>query len=430
MNYTEALDFIHNTHKFGSKLGLENIKHLLRILGNPESHLKFIHVAGTNGKGSTSAMLHEVLMASGRTVGLYTSPYIERFEERIRVNGVIISEEDLAIYTKQVKEAIKVMVAEGHNHPTEFEVVTAIGFLYFQKMVCDVVVLEVGMGGRLDATNVIERSLISVITPLDFDHMQFLGDTIDKIAYEKAGIIKAGGVTVIHPQAKEAEQVIQDTCERLGNPLTIASFDTAVWEGSDFKGTRFRYEGEAYALRLIAPYQMQNAIVAIEVIRALNKHYDFNISDETLKQGLWDTRWSGRMELISERPYVMIDGAHNMHGITGLINTVSLWKESYEMLALVGILEDKDVVGMVGKMKETFTKVVVTEPSNPRAMSAERLAGQMDAFEVVGVSNDVEKAVAMAIDWANEAPEKRLVLGFGSLYMLGDITRSVRKLTS
>lgn len=430
MNYTEALDFIHNTHKFGSKLGLENIKHLLRILGNPESHLKFIHVAGTNGKGSTSAMLHEVLMASGRTVGLYTSPYIERFEERIRVNGVIISEEDLAIYTKQVKEAIKVMVAEGHNHPTEFEVVTAIGFLYFQKMACDVVVLEVGMGGRLDATNVIERSLISVITPLDFDHMQFLGDTIDKIAYEKAGIIKAGGVTVIHPQAKEAERVIKETCERLGNPLTIASFDTAVWEGSDFKGTRFQYEGEAYALRLIAPYQMQNAIVAIEVIRALNKHYDFNISDETLKQGLWDTRWSGRMELISERPYVMIDGAHNMHGITGLINTVSLWKESYEMLALVGILEDKDVVGMVGKMKETFTKVVVTEPSNPRAMSAERLAGQMDAFEVVGVSSDVEKAVAMAIDWANEAPEKRLVLGFGSLYMLGDITRSVRKLTS
>lgn len=426
MNYREALEFIHNTNKFGSKLGLENIKHLLKKLGNPQNELSFIHVAGTNGKGSTSAMLHEILMTSGRMVGLYTSPFIEKFEERVRVNGEIISEEELAILTQMVKEAIEEMVAEGHNHPTEFEVVTAIGFLYFKKMACDIVILEVGLGGRLDATNVIEASLISVITPLDFDHMQFLGNTIDKIAFEKAGIIKENGVTVIHPQDELAESVIRETCIRLNNPLTVVSFEKAKWVESSFRGTIFEYEDEQYTLGLIAPYQMHNAIVAIEVIRQLNKHYDYGIDLACLKLGLKNTKWAGRMELISENPNVIIDGAHNLHGIKGLVDTVNLWKNKYELLALVGILEDKDVAGMLGEIKGTFTNVIVTEPDNYRAMKAHALAQKMDGFNVLSVEADIREAVHKAMTWAMASPETRLVLAFGSLYMLGDIKRAVR----
>jgi len=225
MNYKEALDYIHGTYKFGSKLGLENIKYLLDLLGNPHRKLKIIHVAGTNGKGSTCSYIHSILKEAGYTVGLYTSPYLEEFTERIRINGEDIPKDKLANITAIVKEKIDIMVKEGKNHPTEFEVVTALAFYYYAEENVDFVVLEVGLGGRLDATNVVENPLVSVITPIGLDHTEYLGDTLDKIAYEKGGIIKERGFVVCYPQEEEVMEVFKNLCKERNSKLFTPSFD-------------------------------------------------------------------------------------------------------------------------------------------------------------------------------------------------------------
>ena len=210
MDYQEAIDFIHSTYKFGSKLGLSNIAKLTELLGNPQDSYKIIHIAGTNGKGSTSNMIHDVLMAAGYKTGLFISPYLEEFTERIQINKVYIDKESLARITSLVKEKIEIMLKEGSNHPTEFEVVTAIGFKYFQEQKIDFLVLEVGLGGRFDATNVVSNTLVSVITSISYDHMEYLGDTLEKIAFEKAGIIKENSIVVIYPQEANIVNTIID----------------------------------------------------------------------------------------------------------------------------------------------------------------------------------------------------------------------------
>lgn len=426
MTYDQALEFIHGTNKFGSKLGLDNIKTLLKHLGNPQKNLKFIHVAGTNGKGSTCAMLHEILKASHYKVGLYTSPFIETFEERIRICGENISKEDLAIYTSRVKDAIGEMLDSGLMHPTEFEVVTAIGMLYFKEKLCDVVVLEVGLGGRLDATNAIDLPLISVITPIDLDHVAYLGDTISKVAHEKAGIIKKGGLTIAHPQVKSAREVIEAKCEEEENELIWAPTEKATWLNSDFDQMTFSYEDEIYELGMIAPYQVQNAVVAIEAVRALNRMEAFKIKADAIKEGLRKTKWIGRMEVLSKSPLIIIDGAHNLHGIHGLVDTVALWGDDYEIMAVIGILEDKDVQGIVDAITPIIHQAIVTEPQIPRAMKANDLAELMQDISIYGVTKNIPLAIKKAMAWANKSPDKRMILCFGSLYMLGDIRKAVK----
>ena len=246
MTYEDALTFIHGTYRFGSKLGLENIKTLMEKLGNPQDQLKFIHIAGTNGKGSTAAMLSQMLMAAGYKTGLYTSPYLERFNERIQVNRKNIEDRAVAETAEKVRNEIQAMVADGHNHPTEFEVVTAMAFVYFKQMACDVVVLEVGMGGRLDATNVIKSPLLSVITPLDMDHTDYLGDTIEAIAYEKAGIIKDRSPVVVHPQVHSVERILEDICSERGSALTFADLTRADIRKTSFAGTDFTWDDQEY----------------------------------------------------------------------------------------------------------------------------------------------------------------------------------------
>lgn len=423
MTYESALAFIHSTNKFGSKLGLDNIKNLLNRLGNPQDALQYVHVAGTNGKGSTCAMISEILMAAGYRVGLYTSPFIEVFEERMRVNGHYIEKEVLADLTNKVKNTIDEMVAAGEPHPTEFEVVTAIGFLYFLEEKCDVVVLEVGLGGRLDATNVIKTPLVSVITPIDLDHVAYLGDTIDLIAFEKAGIIKPDGITVCHPQAALANEVIQKVAYERNNALYMVGSEEGKWLESSFDHCVFEYKGERYELGLIAPYQVNNALTALKTIEALKASHGFRIEDTHVRLGLKKTKWVGRMELVSQSPLVIIDGAHNLHGIEGLCKTIGLWKERYELLAVVGMLEDKDVSGMTKALEEAFTQVIVTQPNIYRAMPSETLAKHFKAFDVLGVHASVPDAMAQAVAWANASPANRLVIAFGSLYMLGDIKR-------
>lgn len=425
MTYEEALAFIHGTHKFGSKLGLDNIKTLLELLDSPEKSLKFIHVAGTNGKGSTCSFLHSILIEAGYKVGLYTSPFIETFNERMRVNHSLVTSDELTELTGLVKEKIDIMVSNGMNHPTEFEVVTAIAMLYFKKHHCDIVVLEVGLGGRLDATNVIESPLVSVITPLDFDHVEYLGDTIEKIAFEKAGIIKPQGFTVTYPQDVKALEVIREKCVACNNELTIVDYSTLRINSVDFGNLKFSYEDTQYELQLFAPYQPENAVMAIETIRVLIHRYGYGISQQAIQSGLAKTQWIGRLEIISNDPFIMIDGAHNLHGIRGLARSFDALKSNRKIVGIVGILKDKDVKGMLEVISPYLEGVIVTRPDNPRAMSSAELATYFDPKKVIAISDDISSAVdAMYRD--NQAKsDETIYIAFGSLYMIGEVRTNV-----
>jgi len=426
MTYDEAIAFIHGTYKFGSKLGLENIEALLELLGSPHKTLKFIHVAGTNGKGSTSAFIHSVLIEAGYKTGLYTSPFIETFNERIRVNHNLITSDELADFTGQVKSKIDYMIEQGYNHPTEFEVVTAIAMLYYQMHACDVVVLEVGLGGRLDATNAIETPLVSVITPLDFDHMEYLGNTIEAIAGEKSGIIKIGGITVSCPQLLGAMRVIESKCLEMNNTLYRVDFESLEITHQDFGNLSFNYLGDAYDITLFANYQAENATLAIETLKVLIKHHGFNITPTHIKSGLKKAQWIGRLEIVSKHPFVIIDGAHNLHGIKGLAKSIEALGKSYRIVGVVGILKDKDVDGMLKVITPYLDAVIVTKPDNPRAMAAEELVTHFQDVEVLNVCESISEAVtAMYAHHSKniEASNQTLYLAFGSLYMIGEVRK-------
>ncbi len=426
MTIDEAMSFIHGTYKFGSKLGLENIKTLLERLGNPQENLKFVHVAGTNGKGSTSSFIANVLMKAGYKTGLYTSPYIEVFNERMRIDGVYISDQELAEITLAVKNEIEKMVSEGLNHPTEFEVVTAIAMIYFNRNHCEIVVLEVGMGGRLDATNAIDLPLVSVITPLALDHTEFLGDTIEKIAYEKGGIIKSDGITVSYPQESGAMEVIKNLCEERSNRLVVAPIEKARLLDDSIDGLSFEYEEMAFKLKLFAPYQMYNAVVAIEVIKILTEVHGYSISKSQVIEGLNETLWMGRLEILRRAPLTIIDGAHNPHGINGLKAAVESVFKGQKITAVLGILEDKDIEGMLDAICPLITNVVVTKPFNPRALTAEKLAERLKKYEHLNLlyaDDEIENAVAYA-----EAHKEELgvIIYFGSLYMIGEVRKILK----
>lgn len=427
MTHEEALSFIHGTYKFGSKLGLENIQQLLERLGSPQKKLKFIHVAGTNGKGSTSAFIHSVLVEAGYNTGLYTSPFIETFNERIRMNHTLITEDELAFFTNLVKIQIDLMVNEGCNHPTEFEVVTAIAMLYYLHHKCDVVVLEVGLGGRLDATNVIGTPLVSVITPLALDHTEYLGDTIEAIAFEKAGIVKQGGVTVTCPQSPTALEVIRNKCDEMKNKLYVVDFSTLEVLDVSLGNLKFKFQNKQYSISLFAPYQAENAALAIKTLELLTQYDEFKISEAFIRDGLMKTKWIGRLEIISNAPFVIIDGAHNQHGINGLVKSLDSLKNDYKVIGLVGILKDKDYEGMIGQIAPYLSAIIATRPDNPRALSSEALKGAFEkqGTEVIFNSDDIKEAVAKLHEVYTRSTEKIMFLAFGSLYMIGEVRTTI-----
>lgn len=286
LGYKEALDYIHGTRKFGCKLGLENIRTLLSMLGNPHKKLKYVHVAGTNGKGSTVAFISSILIESGYKTGIFISPYIERFTERIRVNREEISKEDLARITGIVKAKVDEMLMNGLFHPTEFEIVTAIAFQYFYEMKCDVVVLEVGLGGRFDSTNVIDDSLVSIITSVSYDHMAILGDTLSKIAFEKAGIIKNNSDVVLYTQDKEVEKVVEDACSASNSTLHKVKFEGIQVVYYDIEGQIFNFGVyKNLKIKLLGAHQFKNAVVALEACKIL-AYKGYKITEETVK-GVW-----------------------------------------------------------------------------------------------------------------------------------------------
>ena len=373
MTYDEALSFIHSVDWRGSVFGLERIERLLSLLGNPEKTLKFVHVAGTNGKGSTSAMLSNMLLAAEYKVGLYISPYITRFNERIQVNGAMIPDGDLARITALVRSA----AAGMDDKPTEFELVTAIGFYYFAEQRCDIVVAEVGMGGRLDATNVIPCPALSVITNIGLDHTKILGDTLSKIAFEKAGILKEGGDAVYYGHEPEADAVIEKAAIERHVKLTEADFSRIGNVHADLDALTFDFAPyQGLTLRLVGTYQLHNAAVAITAAEQLAKK-GWRLDERAIRAGLAAVRWPGRFEVLSKHPLVIVDGGHTPQGVRAAVESLQTLLPDRDATILLGIMADKDVAEVLSIVRPAAKRFVTVTPDNPRALPADELARQL-----------------------------------------------------
>ncbi len=414
MNYNEALEYIHSVLWLGSRPGLSRTQELLARLGNPEKDLKFVHVAGTNGKGSTCAMLNSVLLASGYKVGLYTSPYIVRFNERMCVNGEPISDDELAELTEIIKPFAEAM----EDNPTEFEIITALAFLYFKIHACDIVVLEVGMGGALDSTNVIEAPIASVITGVALDHTSVLGNTVAEIASQKAGIIKTGRPVVYGGRDETAFEVIASVAEKNQSELARTRLDCVDVRSMNVDGTVFDYcEYKELKLSLCGAYQPENAATVIETVKLLNKN-GFEISDASIRYGLTHTIWRARFELLSNNPPVVFDGSHNIQGVTAASESIKRFFGG-DVVLLMGVLADKDYKDMVALLAPLACRVFTITPDSPRALSASALAENFASANADATHFDnTYDGVRSAYEFARR--ENKPLVMLGSLYMYGD----------
>lgn len=423
MNYQEALNYIHGTYKFGKKIGLTNIKELLHRLGNPERNLKIIHIAGTNGKGSVSSFIHGALKAAGYNVGLFTSPYLETFRERMQINGVKISEDQLIQSTSAVKEKIEEMVGEGKHHPSEFEVVTAIALYYFHQQAVDFVVLEVGLGGRFDATNAVERPILSVITNIGYDHTEYLGDTLDKIAYEKAGIIKENLPVVVYPQEPEAGKTIEAVAKEKNAPMIPVDFSSLVFEKDSLSGQRFSITVgenfyESLEIKLLGTYQVYNCITALRALEYLKQQGRISYTTAAIREGFYNTRWPGRFEILKEKPLTIIDGAHNPQAAKALRQTLLRHLPDTSITFVIGMLLDKDIQSFLEEIAPLGARFVLTKPFGPRAASPEFLQEKLQSY---GKPMYLQPRIPEAIDQAlNITGSEEAIVLVGSLYMIGE----------
>ena len=420
------IDRIHEFNRFGMVLGLDRMEELLRRLGNPQDDLKVIHVAGTNGKGSVSKYLEEGLSACGYKMGLYTSPYIETFNERIRYDGADISDEDLEYYGQKVVSAAEAMVAGGLDSPTEFEVVTAIAFLYFAGRQADITILEVGLGGIGDSTNVVKSPLASVITSISYDHMAQLGSSLAEIAVNKAGIIKTGCPVIANVPQRDAAKIIARKAYAMGSRLyDISGIRAAVSDETPFsqKVSMELYE-KSYSdveISMVGRHQAENLKTALATLEILRKSGAVKLDREALYEGLKRARQPGRFEVISEDPLVIIDGAHNEAGAQALQETMAQHFAGKKILLVAGILADKEIDSIVKFLTKITDHIIVTEPDNPRKLAAEKLAEHVADFGVAAEAvSDVEAAVHRAKELADGYD---VILFAGSLYLIGDVRR-------
>ncbi len=423
LNYNQAVGYIHSLERFGAKLGTENIKKLLALLGNPQEKLKFIHVGGTNGKGSVVTMCAKAFESAGYKTALYTSPFVTDFRERFQINSRMIPKVRLAELVDRVKASIGVMNQNG-GEITEFEAVTAIAILYFAEENCDIVCFEVGLGGRFDATNVINVPLVSVITSVSLDHTEILGDSVEKIAFEKCGIIKKGGVTVTYPlQDDSALDVIMRRCAEENNRLILPNASSVKIRSCDICGSEFIYGGESYRISLVGRHQVFNAVTAIEAVRAACEK-GFCVPESALKSGLESARIPARFELLSKSPLTVLDGAHNFEGISALKNTL-LSLNQRNIIAVTAMMKDKEYEKSYGEILPVCQKVITVSASNPRSLSADEAANAAKKFcRDVFVAGSVAQALELAKKWADE---NTLILIFGSLFLAGDVKWELSK---
>ena len=416
MNYQEALDYINGVSWLGSKPGLERVSELLYRLGSPQNRLRFIHVAGTNGKGSTCAMLASVLKKAGLVTGLFTSPFVDRFNERMQVNGKDIPDAELASVVEEIRPHADAM----EDHPTEFEMMAAAAFLWFEHRGCDAVVCEVGLGGRLDATNVIPCPDCCVITNIGLDHTAILGDTLSEIACEKAGIIKEGSRVVLYQQSGEVTEVIRDICWERGAELTVPDFDDIVPEFDSLTGQVFSYRGSSYAIPLLGEHQLKNAVTVIETVSVL-RELGYEIDDAALEAGLYSVVWPARFELLREdEPPFVVDGGHNPQCAAALCECLLHYFPDSPRVLLIGVLADKDYREIARLLSPLFDAVVTVTPDSPRALPAEDLAELFrDGKREVQVAGSIREGVGAAQDIALELGG--MVCACGSLYICGEV---------
>ena len=432
MRYEEAMNYIQEIGKLGSTYGLERTYRLLYHLGNPQEQLKIVHIAGTNGKGSTTSMITSLLMGKGYKVGMYTSPFIEEFEERIQINRVNIPKERLGILMDKLKIAVDKVVEEDYKHPSEFEIITCLMFLYFYEEKVDYAVVEVGLGGRLDSTNVI-KPIISVITSISYDHTNLLGNTLEEIASEKAGIIKSGVPVVIYPQKSNVLEVIKDKAEKEESKLIAidekdANLKEIVSGREHFQIVNLKINNNVYTvnLPLLGVHQINNLLLAVTTFIEISKLEGFSISNEEINNSIKNVKWLGRLEVLKNEPLVVIDGAHNIQGITTLRENVQKYFKYKNIILLLGILADKDVEEMVKVISPIAKSVYALTPHSERAELSEDLRLEIlkynkncRAFEIY------EDAYREAL---KEAEKDDLILISGSLYMIGDMRKIINKI--
>lgn len=419
MNATEAIDYIHSVCWKGSIPGLIRTQTLLAKMGNPEKKLKFVHIAGTNGKGSTAAMTASILQKAGYRTGLYTSPYIYRFHERMQVNGVEISDEELV----EVTEYVKPLASSMEQSPTEFELVCCIAFEYFARQKCDIVVLEVGMGGAMDATNVIEVPEVAVITNIGLDHTEYLGDTVEKIAETKSGIFKENGHAVVYRSTPSVEDLYEKICAQRNVSLKKADFDGLKLKAHSLDGQIFDCGiRKDLVLPLLGDHQLHNAAVVLAVADTLIEE-GWQITEQNIRDGLRDVRWPGRFDIVNRDPLFIIDGGHNPQCIEALVTNIRDYLRDRRVIALTGVLADKNYGDMYRPVMPYVQQFVCITPPSPRKLDAAELAEllMLRGADAVACS-DIDAGVRKALELAGK---DGVVLCFGSLYSIGAIRDSL-----
>lgn len=455
MNYSEAREYLKNVNKLGSILGLNTIKELLKRLGNPQNELKVVHIAGTNGKGSIMTFVQNILMESGYKVGRYCSPAVFNEREIIRINDEYISEEQSADLLTRIKEKCDSMYSEGLPHPTSFEIETAEALMFFKEQNCDIALIECGMGGETDATNVFEKVLCSVIATISLDHTQFLGSTIEEITKVKSGIIKENCPVVMSKQTVEAENVIKQVCKQKNSELIIPTeqeFENVEIDGLTTKVTYKASNNKEYILNLqaLGTYQIKNAKTAVEVALVLDKALTekTNICDESdknngtgmknninnsgnaieknIKKGIEKTVWPGRMEVISKEPLIIIDGAHNPGAVLELRKTLDLYFTNKRITFIMGVLSDKDFSKEAEIIADRAERIITITPNNSRGLDGHKLAETLVKYNHnVQVADSLKQAAEESIDTIKEN-RADMILAFGSLSYLGELKQVVR----
>lgn len=455
MNYSEAREYLKNVNKLGSILGLNTIKELLKRLGNPQNELKVVHIAGTNGKGSIMTFVQNILMESGYKVGRYCSPAVFNEREIIRINDEYISEEQSADLLTRIKEKCDSMYSEGLSHPTSFEIETAEALMFFKEQNCDIALIECGMGGETDATNVFEKVLCSVIATISLDHTQFLGSTIEEITKVKSGIIKENCPVVMSKQTVEAENVIKQVCKQKNSELIIPTeqdFENVEIDGLRTKVTYKASNNKEYILNLqtLGTYQIKNAKTAVEVALVLDKALTekTNICDESdknngtgmknninnsgntieknIKKGIEKTVWPGRMEVISKEPLIIIDGAHNPGAVLELRKTLDLYFTNKRITFIMGVLSDKDFSKEAEIIADRAERIITITPNNSRGLDGHKLAETLVKYNHnVQVADSLKQAAEESIDTIKEN-RADMILAFGSLSYLGELKQVVR----
>ena len=419
LSMEQSLAYIHGLYRKGAKIGLAREQQLLALLGNPEKELKFIHIAGTNGKGSTAAMIASILHKAGYKTGLFTSPYIYRFNERIQLAGEQIPDGDVIRLTAKLRALAETM----DELPTEFEFVTAMAMEYYREQKADIVVLEVGMGGLNDATNVIPAPEVAVITNIGLDHTDMLGDTVEKIAANKAGIFKEGCHAVVYRGSRGVEAVYESLCAEKNIPLKKADFENLVSVSHDLSGQAFHCGSRKdIFLPLLGDHQMHNTAVVLSIADALKKR-GWQITEQHIYDGIRDVSWPGRFDIVCREPLFIIDGGHNPQCIDALVTNIRDYLTGRKVVALTGVLADKDYGEMFRPVMDLVSGFVCITPDNPRKLDAKALAGHLQQAGAQAVACE---SVAEGVRLAKElAGNTGAVLCFGSLYAIGDIRRAL-----